>query len=104
MAEGDELHLVPTDAEVTLSGAEGVFDRFLELTVWDVEAAAERSRRRSSAGTTWVGLYNVMMRRGFLRVEELGAPAARSWAAHLGVVGDPASAAEEPAAGAPPDL
>jgi hypothetical protein len=104
MAEADEPQLVPTDAELTLAGGDAVFDSFLELTVWDVEAAAERSRKRSSAGTTWVGLYNVMMRRGFLRVEELGAPAARSWAAHLGVVGDPASAAEEPAAGSPPDL
>jgi hypothetical protein len=89
MAEADEPHLVPVDPEQIVAAADGAFDRFLAMTVWDVEATAERSRRRSSAGSTWVGLCNVMMRRGFVKVEELGAPAARSWALHLGVVGGP---------------
>jgi hypothetical protein len=103
MAEADEPHLVPTDAEVTLTGADGALDRFLSMTVWDVEATAERSRKRS-AGSTWAGLFNVMMRRGFTKVGDLGAPAARSWALHLGVLGEPRSATADPACGAPPDL
>jgi hypothetical protein len=103
MAEADEPHLVPTDAELTLTGVDGALDRFLAMTVWDVEATAERSRKRS-AGTTWAGLFNVMMRRGYVKVEDLGAAAARSWALHLGVLGAPRTAAGAPASGAPPDL
>jgi hypothetical protein len=103
MAEADEPHLVPTDAEVTLTGADGALGRFLAMTVWDVEATAERSRKRS-AGSTWAGLFNVMMRRGYVKVEDLGAPAARSWALHLGVLGDQPRPSQEGASGFPPDL
>jgi hypothetical protein len=103
MAEADEPHLVPRDAELTMAGADGPLDRFLAMTVWDVEATAERSRKRS-AGSTWAGLFNVMMRRGFVKVEDLGAPAARSWAVHLGLVGALRPVSGEPASGAPPDL
>jgi hypothetical protein len=102
MAE-DKPHLLPAGVELPAAGTPGAFDRFLELTVWDVEAAAERARTRTSAGTTWVGLFNVMMRLGCVKVGDIGVPAARSWAAHLGVVGEAKAAAREPAGG-PPDL
>jgi hypothetical protein len=61
-------------------------ERFLALTVSEVEAVAERARARTQDGRTWDGLCNVMLRGGYLRVEELGRDAAESWAAHLGVL------------------
>ena len=60
-------------------------ERFLSLTVWEIEHEAER-RRTSPTGTTWLSLSTLMRRRGYAIVVELGEPAAMAWGAHLGVL------------------
>src|SRR5262245_690973 len=74
---GDGPHDVAADADA--------LNAFLALTVWEVERQAERARVRP-VGTTWIGLCNLMQRRGYVTVEELGHQAATSWASHLGVI------------------
>ena len=59
---------------------------FLGMSRWEVERTAESLRARSTVGATWVGLSNLMERRGYLSVGDLGPAAARAWATHLGVV------------------
>ena len=64
------------------------FAEFVALTTWDVEQRAEGPMMKSAAGTTWRGLSNLMQRRGYHVVRELGAPAATSWAVHLRIIPD----------------
>src|SRR5262245_58278890 len=59
---------------------------FLGMSRWEVERTAESLRAKSTIGATWVGLSNLMERRGYHVVRDLGQDAARAWAAHLGVV------------------
>jgi hypothetical protein len=61
-------------------------EEFMELTRWEVEREADRLQAKSSAGSTWVGLRNLMERRSYRVVAELGVEAATVWAAHLGVI------------------
>ena len=59
---------------------------FLGMSRWEVERTAESLRAKSTIGATWVGLSNLMERRGYHVVRDLGQEAARAWATHLGVV------------------
>jgi hypothetical protein len=59
---------------------------FMALTRWEVEREANRLRAKSAAGPTWVGLSNLMERRAYRVVGDLGAEAAAVWAVHLGVI------------------
>jgi hypothetical protein len=60
-------------------------ERFLSLTLWEIEHEAERLRT-SPTGTNWLSLSTLMRRRGYGVVVELGEPAALAWGAHLGVL------------------
>jgi hypothetical protein len=73
-------------------------ERFLSLTLCEIEHEAER-RRTSPTGTTWLSLGTLMRRRGYGIVVELGEPAAVAWGTHLGVltVRSPATDSGRPA-------
>ena len=64
------------------------FAEFVTMTTWDVEQRADGPLLRSAAGVTWRGLSNLMQRRGYRAVRELGAPAATCWAVHLRIIPD----------------
>ena len=79
--------------------ASRAFVDFIALSRWDVEATSNRLMRTSSTGRTWASLSKLMQREGHHQVEDLGMPAARSWAVHLGILppearGDPRDAPE----------
>jgi hypothetical protein len=79
--ELDLRHLVsPADLDA--------FTRFMALSCWDVEAIALRQQKRDRTGTTWIGLSNLMQRKGYASVEVLGIPAAAAWARRLDVIGE----------------
>ena len=79
--ELDFRHLVsPADLDA--------FARFMALSRWDVEAIASRQQKRDRTGTTWMGLSNLMGRKGYASVEVLGIPAAAAWARRLDVIGE----------------
>jgi len=59
---------------------------FLSLTLPDVELAAATARSPVGRARMWEGLGNVMCRRGYWAVRELGEPAAAAWAGQLGVL------------------
>jgi hypothetical protein len=61
-------------------------ERFVALTRWEVESRMQQTLARSRYGVTWLGLWNLMQRQGYIRVADLGRPAATSWAIHLGVI------------------
>src|SRR5262249_50071119 len=71
------------------------FADFVAMTTWDVEQRADGPIMKSAAGTTWRGLSNLMERRGYRVVRELGAPAATSWAVHLRIIPDVRGARED---------
>jgi len=64
------------------------FAEFVAMTTWEVEQRADGPLLKSAAGVTWRGLSNLMQRRGYRIVRELGAPAATSWAVHLRIIPD----------------
>jgi len=68
------------------AGHVDAFAEFVAMTTWDVEERADGTMLKSAAGTTWRGLSNLMQRRGYRVVRELGAPAATSWAVHLRII------------------
>jgi hypothetical protein len=61
------------------------FGGFVRMTASEVEAEAIRVHKLSPAGTTWMGLSNLMQRQGYKVIGELGLAAAGAWATHLGV-------------------
>jgi hypothetical protein len=65
---------------------------FLALNRFEVEQLARRSVK-TTKGKTWTGLSNMMERRGYHVVEDLGFDAATRWATHLGI-----TSSEEPRA------
>jgi len=73
-----------------------VLEQFLGLNVWEVENEAASVRGGISAARTWHSLANLMHRKDYRLVRELGIPAATSWAVHLGVIG---SQAKQPVSG-----
>ena len=73
-----------------------VLERFLGLSVWEVENEAASARGAVALSRTWYSLANLMRRKDYWLVRELGVPAATSWAVHLGVIG---SQAQEPVSG-----
>ena len=73
-----------------------VLERFLGLSVWEVENEAASARGAVALSRTWYSLANLMRRKDYWLVRELGVPAATSWAVHLGVIG---SQAPEPVSG-----
>jgi len=68
-------------------GAGDVLERFLGLSVWEVENEAASARGAVGLARTWYSLANLMRRKDYWLVRELGVPAATSWAVHLGVIG-----------------
>ena len=64
-----------------------VLERFLGLTIHDVANEATGARGSISRARTWDSLANLMRRKEYWLVRELGVPAATSWAVHLGVIG-----------------
>ena len=82
----DELELLGT--RVDDARHLNAFAEFVAMTTWDVEQRADGPLMKSVAGTTWRGLSNLMQRRGYRVVRELGAPAAASWAVHLRIIPD----------------
>jgi hypothetical protein len=60
--------------------------RFLGLTVYEVEQEAKIARTPVAIPRIWLSLSKLMRRRGYEVVRELGLPAATSWAVHLRVV------------------
>jgi hypothetical protein len=61
-------------------------EAFMALTWYDVEEMSDKLRRTSATGVTWEGLSKLMQRGGHHSVQDLGVPAATSWAVHLGIV------------------
>jgi hypothetical protein len=82
----DELELL--GARVNDARHLDAFADFVAMTTWDVEQRADGPMMKSAAGSTWRGLSNLMQRRGYRVVRELGAPAATSWAVHLSIIPD----------------
>ena len=68
-----------------------VLERFLGLSIWEVEDEAVRARGAVATARTWHSLANLMRRKDCGVVRELGVPAATSWATHLGVIGTQAA-------------
>ena len=90
-----------TSAEIEMLGSYvhdarhvDAFAEFVAMTTWDVEHRADGPMMKSVGGTTWRGLSNLMQRRGYRVVRELGAPAATSWAVHLRIIPDVRGARE----------
>ena len=77
--------------------ASDVLERFLGLSLFEVQNEAATARGSIAAARTWDSLANVMRRNDYALVRELGVPAATSWAVHLGVIGE---RAKEPASAA----
>jgi hypothetical protein len=77
-------------------GAGDGLERFLDLTVWEVENEAASVRGAVAAARTWHSLANLMHRKDYWLVRDLGIPAATSWAVHVGVIG---SQAKQPVSG-----
>jgi hypothetical protein len=61
-------------------------ERFLGLSLWEVEHEAASARGPVAFARTWYSLANLMRRKDYGLVRELGVPAATSWAEHLGVI------------------
>lgn len=68
-------------------GSADVLEQFLGLSVWEVENEAASARGAVGLARTWYSLANLMRRKDYWLVRELGVPAATSWAVHLGVIG-----------------
>jgi hypothetical protein len=71
-------------------GAGDVLERFLGLSLREVENEAASARGAVAMARTWYSLANLMRRKDCGVVRELGVPAATSWAVHLGVIGSQA--------------
>jgi hypothetical protein len=77
---------------MTHGGGDGL-ERFLGLSVREVENEAAGARGAVAMARTWHSLANLMRRKDYWLVRELGVPAATSWALHLGVIGSQAKEA-----------
>lgn len=74
-----------------IQGSRDGLERFLGLSIWEVENEAARARGAVAMARTWYSLANLMRRKDCGVVRQLGVPAATSWATHLGVIGSQAT-------------